>query len=325
MTNDNSRIEWTDATWNPTTGCSKVSVGCVNCYAEAVSTRWGITTKPWTHPHAAENVVLHPERLDQPLRWRKPRRIFVDSMSNLFHEQVPDDYIDQVFGVMAGAKQHTFQVLTKRPERMRRYLEDPQTKYRVWAAGRAVALRSETKSIRYLDWYDVVPVAGPGRGPDWCYPARWPLPNVWLGTSVEDQRVAGRVIDLVRTPAAVRFLSCEPLICPLDLTRIPVIEATDEQGTFGVYHNALTGHCQGPDDIIADHRVHWVIVGGESGPNHRPIDPEWVRSLRDQCTAAGTAFFFKQWGGRFPKEGGRELDGQVWDQMPETARIGAIA
>jgi protein gp37 len=104
-----------------------------------------------------------------------------------------------------------------------------------------------------------------------------------------------------------------------------VIEATDEQGTFGVYHNALTGHYQGPDDIIADHRVHWVIVGGESGPNHRPIDPEWVRSLRDQCTTAGTAFFFKQWGGRFPKEGGRELDGQVWDQMPETARIGAIA
>lgn len=275
MTNDNTRIEWTDATWNPTTGCSKVSAGCVNCYAEAVSHRWGHTTKPWTHPHAAENVVLHPERLDQPLRWRRPRRIFVDSMSDLFHEHVPDEYIDQVFGVMARAPQHTFQLLTKRPDRMRRYID---------RGPHLVDVRNPIDAFAFT-------------------PDEWPLPNVWLGTSVEDQRVAHRIGDLVFTPAAVRFLSCEPLIGSLDLS--PWMATYDDHGEF----------------VSSRSPLDWVIVGGESGPNHRPLDLGWVRTLRDQCTAARVSFFFKQVGGRTPKAGGRELDGRTWDEFPSAGGI----
>lgn len=264
MTNDNTRIEWTDATWNPTTGCSKVSDGCRFCYAEAVSHRFGHTSKPWTAPHAVEKVALHPDRLDQPLRWRKSRRIFVDSMSDLFHEQVPDDFIEEVFAVMARAERHTFQILTKRPKRMRDFLVSPQ--------------RSRWLSMRL------------------------PLSNVWLGTSVEDQRVADeRIGALVQTPAAIRFLSCEPLIGPLSLEGflIPWFAADDPR----YYEPGGRG-------------VDWVIVGGESGPNHRPIEERWVRGLRDECQEAGVAFFFKQWGGRTPKAGGRLLDGVTWDEMP---------
>lgn len=342
MTNDNTRIEWTDATWNPTTGCSKVSDGCRFCYAEAVSTRWGHTAKPWTHPHAAENVKLRPERLDQPLRWRKPRKVFVDSMSDLFHELVPDAYIDQVFGIMAAAPQHTFQVLTKRPACMRAYLSDPDAKYRIWEAARPIVERVTGKSM-----YDVVPVAKPGHGLQWCYPAQWPLPNVWLGTSIEDARVTDRISELVATPAAVRFLSCEPLIGPLDLAPWLSCEHAMETGTGDldtfrcdicgrvsryiddpmglVYTVDRNGSRFTRREVIAPgHLIDWVIVGGESGPHHRPIDPDWVRTIRDDCTAAGVAFFFKQWGGRTPKAGGRELDGREWDEMPATIAEDAV-
>lgn len=242
-----SAIEWTEATWNPVTGCSKVSPGCAHCYAEQISLRFGYSKKPWIPENATDNVCLHPERLDQPLQWQRPRVVFVNSMSDLFHELVPEEFILEVFRRMALASRHTFQILTKRPERMR-------------------------DVVNRL--YEVDMELG-----------REPLANVWLGTSIENSRFAWRVESLCETPAAVRFISAEPLLGP-------VADAID-----------LTN-------------LDWVIVGGESGHKHRPMQISWVRELRDQCVSAGVAYFFKQWGGRTPKAGGRELDGRTWDQMP---------
>lgn len=227
-------IRWTDAVWNPVTGCSKVSAGCVNCYAERISLRFKRSEHPWTHPFAAQNVKLHPERLKMPYTWRKPRRVFVNSMSDLFHELVPDDFIAEVFAVMVDLPQHTFQILTKRPERMA------------------------------------------------AWPGPWPA-NVWAGTSVEDRRVIGRIDQLRQCPAAVRFISFEPLI-----------------GAVGEVD--LSG-------------IHWAIVGGESGPGYRPMDVAWARELRDQCLDQEVAFFFKQSAG--PRtEMAPELDGVLWEQYP---------
>lgn len=237
-------IEWTDESWNPITGCSKVSPGCAHCYAETLSLRFGYSTKPWTPANAKANVILHPQRLGIPLRWRRPRMVFVNSMSDLFHPLVADEYIDRVFEVMIEAQRHTFQVLTKRPERMRDYMT--------------------RRADRLAD--GAVPT------------------NVWLGTSIENNRWVGRADALRETPAAVRFLSCEPL-----LGALPDLD--------------LTG-------------IDWVIVGGESGAHHRPLDLAWVRDLRDRCQDRGVAFFFKQVGGRTPKAGGRTLDDQTWDEMP---------
>ncbi len=282
-------IEWTDATWNPVTGCSKVSPGCVHCYAETMALtrltgREGYPGLPWTPENATTNVVLRPERLDIPLRWRKPRRVFVNSMSDLFHELVPIDYVARVFNVMASStltcdrrgcrhdddlggcwegEPHTFQVLTKRPERMRDVVSTlPSWVAEHWGGDATLSARMEFGD--------------------------WPLPNVWLGTSIENDRFTGRADALRETPAAVRFLSCEPLLGPL-----PSLD--------------LTG-------------IDWLIVGGESGPGARPMHPEWVRDLRDRAVAAGVAFFFKQWGGRTPKAGGRELDGRTWDEFPRPGR-----
>ena len=240
---DKTAIEWTDATWNPVTGCSKVSPGCANCYAETLALtrlagKTGYPGLPWTPENAAANVMLRPDRLRLPLGWKAPRRVFVNSMSDLFHDLVPWEYIDQVFDVMERAPQHTFQVLTKRPERMRAI-------------------------------------------------ARLVPPNVWLGTSIENNRWTVRADYLRETPRATRFLSCEPLLGPL-----PSLDLTD---------------------------IDWVIVGGESGPGHRPINPDWVRDLRDRSVAAGAAFFFKQWGGIRSKSGGRTLDGRTWDEYPPAA------
>lgn len=275
-----TNIEWTDATWNPVTGCSKVSPGCANCYAERMAlTRLagkpGYPGLPWTPENAEANVVLRPDRLDLPLRWRKPRRVFVNSMSDLFHERVPDGFVDRVFATMALAPQHAFQVLTKRPERMQAYLTDPCP----CRSGHlpSVHLRSR------VQWE----TAKLGREIDLFGDTEWPLPNVWLGTSIENDRFVGRADALRDTPAAVRFISAEPLLGPLP--------------SLG-----LTG-------------IDWLIVGGESGPGARPMDPEWVRDLRDRAVAAGVPFFFKQWGGRTPKAGGRELDGRTWDEYPRGA------
>jgi protein gp37 len=245
---DKSAIEWTDATWNPVTGCSKVSPGCAHCYAETLSLRFGWSKRVWLPEYAAENVVLHPERLDQPLRWRQPRRIFVNSMSDLFHELVPDEYIGQVFDRMALADWHSYQMLTKRPERMAAVVDAYYARHH-------------------------------GQGP---------LSHVWLGTSIENDRWTSRADALRGTPAAVRFISAEPLLGPL-----PSLDLS---------------------------QIDWLIVGGESGTGARPMEPSWARQLRDQALATETAFFFKQWGGRTPKAGGRELDGRSWDEYPPRAR-----
>lgn len=243
---DRSSIEWTEATWNPTTGCDRVSAGCDNCYALTLAKRlkamgaakYQNDGDPRTSGPGFD-VALHPDALDIPYGWKSPRTVFVNSMSDLFHARVPLDFVQQVFQVMANTPQHTYQVLTKRARRLR-----------------LVASK--------LDW-----------------PA-----NVWMGVSVESEAELSRVDDLRQVPAAVRFLSCEPLLGPLD--------GLDLEG------------------------IDWVIAGGESGPRHRPLDEAWVTGIRDACQSAHVAFFFKQWGGRTPKAGGRQLAGRTWDELPQT-------
>ncbi|URN01237.1 phage Gp37/Gp68 family protein [Actinomadura madurae] len=247
---DRSAIEWTESTWNPTTGCDRISAGCDHCYALTLAKRLKAMGNP-KYQHDGDfrtsgpgfGLTVHSDVLGLPYRWRAPRVVFVNSMSDLFHAQVPRDFVQQVFGVMADTPRHTYQVLTKRARRLRLLADD----------------------------------------------LPWP-PNVWMGVSVEDSSQMHRIDDLRAVPAAVRFLSLEPLLGPL-----PGLD--------------LTG-------------VGWVIAGGESGPGHRPMDPGWVRELRDQCADAGVPFFFKQWGGATPKAHGRELDGQLWDQMPALAATG---
>jgi len=232
---DNSAIEWTDATWNPVTGCTKISPGCKNCYAERLAVR--LRAMGNQRYRNGFSVTLHHDLLDLPLKWSRPRRIFVNSMSDLFHEAVPDDFIYQVFEAMKRADWHVFQILTKRSHRLA-----------ALAAG--------------LSW----------------------APNIWQGVSVENARQISRIRDLQTVGAAVRFLSVEPLLGP-------------------IHHLPLDG-------------VHWVIVGGESGPGRRAMEPAWAREIRDQCVRAGVPFFFKQWGGRTPKAAGRVLDLRTWDEMP---------
>lgn len=233
-----SEIEWTESTWNPVTGCSKISPGCKNCYAERMALRLQAMGQP-NYRNGFE-VTLQPHMLELPLRWRKPQRIFVNSMSDLFHERVPLSYIQQVFAVMRAAHWHRFQLLTKRAERLQE-------------------IESQIA---------------------------WPS-NVWMGVSVESRAYAGRIDALRAAGAAVKFLSLEPL-----LEAIP--------------HLDLSG-------------IHWMIAGGESGPHARPVRPEWITNLRDQCRRAGVAFFFKQWGGRNKKKTGRMLEGRTWDEMPTAA------
>ena len=230
-----SSIEWTEATWNPVTGCNKISPGCKFCYAEVMARRLkAMGQKNYVNGF---DLTLQPHMLARPLQWKKPQVIFVNSMSDLFHDDVPVEYIRRVFKVMESAHWHQFQVLTKRAERLEQVASE-------------------------LPWPE----------------------NVWMGVSVENDDYTSRIDHLRRTPAAVKFLSLEPLLGPLaDL---------DLQG------------------------IDWVIVGGESGRSPRPMDPAWVRSIRDQCVQAAVPFFFKQWGGRNKKKAGRELDRLTWDQMP---------
>ena len=262
---DRSAIEWCDASWNPVTGCDRVSPGCAHCYALELAPRlraMGVAKYVAARDGGrasgpAFGVTLHPGELDRPRRWRRPRRIFVNSMGDLFHADVPFDVVDLVFATMAACPWHTFQVLTKRPERMLAYCER-----------RYEQLAEELSALGAA-----VPV---------------PWPNVWLGVSVENRRWAWRVDVLRDVPAAVRFVSAEPLLGSLS-----------EMG--------LTA-------------VDWLIVGGESGSRHRPVRPEWVRELRDMALDAGVAFFFKQWGGRTPAAAGRLLDGREWAQFPPASR-----
>lgn len=237
-----SRIEWTEVTWNPVTGCSKISTGCDNCYAERMAKRLrGMGVARYSRGF---EVTLQEDLVEAPLRWRKPRTVFVNSMSDLFHQDVPTEFIKRVFATMAAAPQHQFQVLTKRSKRLRRLSPDLQ----------------------------------------------WPE-NVWMGVSVEAPNAYHRIEALQAVPAAVRFLSVEPLLAAVP--ELP-LEAID-----------------------------WVIVGGESGAGARPMNPDWVRSVRDRCAASGTPFFFKQWGGRNKKKAGRVLDGRTWDQFPVPVRRAA--
>ncbi len=238
-----SAIEWTDATWNPVTGCTKISAGCDNCYAERFAERFrGVAGHPYEQGF---DLTLRPGRIGQPLAWRTPRMIFVNSMSDLFHKHVPFAFVDSVFDTMERARWHTFQVLTKRSSLMRKYV-----------------------NARYKK--RLVPA------------------HIWLGVSVEDGTKLSRVQHLRDTHATTRFLSVEPLIGPV-----------------------------GEIDLSG---IHWVIAGGESGPNARPIRSEWAREVRDQCVEDGVPFFFKQWGGFRPKSGGRLLDDREWNELPNTPR-----
>lgn len=271
---DKAKIEWTDATWNPVTGCAKVSQGCKNCYALRDWARMSANPKTVYYGRQFSDVQCHPERLDQPLRWSKPRLIFVNSMSDLFHEAVPDEFIRAVFGVMALAPHHTFQVLTKRPERMLSFMR-----------------MVEGSSIyRHEDPMFSSITARFKNG----YPEQsWPLKNVWLGVSVENQAAADeRIPLLIQTPAAVRWISAEPLLGPIDLRR-----STGYPWIGGKF----------ADGRKFDGLLDWVVVGGESGCNARPMHPNWARSLRDQCKAADVPFLFKQWGEWAPRSG--ELTG----------------
>lgn len=236
----NSKIEWTESTWNPVTGCTKISIGCKNCYAERLALR----LKAAGSPNYANGfrVTVHPHSLKIPLRWKQPRIIFVNSMSDLFHKDIPFDFVSKIFNVMCEASHHRFQVLTKR-------------------SGRLLQLSGK------LPWPE----------------------NIWMGVTVESVDYTFRIDQLRQTGAAVKFVSFEPLLGP-----IPNIN--------------LEG-------------VGWVIVGGESGPGARPMKREWATGIRDQCLAAGVPFFFKQWGGVNKKKTGRTLDGQTWDEMPETSKL----
>ena len=238
---DKTNIEWADATWNPVTGCTKVSPGCAHCYAETMTIRF---RRGGPYLPGKTVIKLHRERLNDPGKWRAPRLVFVNSMSDLFHEEVPFEFVRDIFCTMKRYSHHTYQVLTKRPERLLEYVE-------------------------------------------WTNGERWP-DHVWAGVSVENQYwVHRRIPILAQIPAKVRFLSVEPLIKPVDLRA-----------------------------FLKD--IQWVIVGGESGPKARPMHPDWARRVRDDCLEAGVPFFFKQWGGRTSKAGGRILDGRAWDDMPHS-------
>ena len=283
---DKSSIEWTDATWNPVTGCSRVSKGCENCYAERLA-----ATRLRNHPSRQDltdsngrwngEVRFNPQWLDWPLRAQRPRRIFVAAHGDLFHENVPDAWIDSIFAVMALSGRHVFQVLTKRPERMREYMHVGEGRMAGAIMGWLAAGPAAPVPISPRRRFDLLRIADAGR--PWF---DWPPPNVWLGVSAEDQATADeRVPILLDTPPAVRWLSAEPLLGPLEIDA------------------SLAG-------------LDWVVAGGESGPGARPMEAAWARSLRNQCLCADVPFFFKQWGGRTSKAGGAVLDGREWRQFP---------
>jgi protein gp37 len=243
---ENSAIEWTDTTWNPVTGCTKISAGCDNCYAARFSERFrGVPGHPF---ETGFDLTLRPDRLQQPLEWKRPRMIFVNSMSDLFHKDIPKSHIAAVFDTMEKADWHIYQVLTKRSSLLMKFIND---RYRTRKAPR----------------------------------------HMWFGVSVENQQATSRIAHLQRANAGVRFLSVEPLIAPVGRLNLRGID--------------------------------WVIVGGESGPGARPMNPEWAIDVRNQCVAARVAFFFKQWGGRSPKIGGRLLEGREWNEFPSCRRARA--
>lgn len=290
-----STIEWTNKTWNPVTGCTKVSQGCKNCYAERIYERF--------HGHGSfKNVITHEEKLYDPIKWKQPAKIFVNSMSDLFHEDVPFDFIDMVFAIMGLCPQHTFQVLTKRSERMVEYFKSRADMAEIEEAAEIIVYTNphlffqkehynvEGKKsfiisnelqphLKTAGWYSGTTYVEFGDGDygkdsEFIYEGEYPFPNVWMGVSVENNEQAQRMQHLAEIDAAVKFLSCEPLLGPITLP----VDSNDGSGFFD-----------------------WIIVGGESGPGSRPMHPDWARSLRDQSKHTGAAFFFKQWGEYLPK------------------------
>jgi protein gp37 len=306
---DNTLISWTDASWPVVAGCTKASPGCANCYAIGESWRMGHNPNEKirsAYEGTAEKredgrrewsgiVRSLPERLDWPLKWRKPRRIFVCNMGDLFHEDVSDVHVLSVFGIMAACPQHTFQVLTKRPERMLRWFNQLGT--RAVAAARVFPEDSlEWRRRQVLRGAAIQATGAPL--PSIPEHPKWPLPNVWVGVTAENQEQADKRIPLLlQVPAAVRFASVEPMLGPVDLTQLARKDELPDWEDWTYFDDALTGFvankCGG--SILRPH-LNWVICGGESGPKARPMHPQWARDLRDQCQAAGTAFFFKQWG-----------------------------
>lgn len=269
-----SGITWTDKTWSPITGCTKVSAGCKHCYAEReVETRWSKNPKSVFFGREFTDVRIHADQLDKPQHWKKPCRIFVCPRGDLFHESVPDRFIAMVFAKMSEAKHHVFQVLTKRPERMLAWFE----------------------KLRPLQQMMVLP---PSPGSDGHstfvgFHDSWPLPNVWIGVSVEDQQSADeRIPQLMKTPAALRWVSIEPLLNAVDLT--------------ATLAGDILCRCNGCMSLTPDTRLDWVVVGGESGSHARPMHPDWARALRDQCAAADVPFLFKQWGEFIVPEDGEQ-------------------
>jgi protein gp37 len=295
-----TRIEWTETTWNPTTGCDRISPGCDNCYALTLARRlkamgqakYRLDGDPRTSgPGFA--VTVHAQAMTEPLRWRTPRKVFVNSMSDIAHARVGADAQARIWAAMALTARHQFQVLTKRPRRLATLLADPA--FLQMVAEHATHLISRHGGPSWqLDLGGQRLAGDSGRGGGWTvthgqdgnlWTPPWPLPNVWVGTSIESDDYCWRAEAIRIAPAAIRFLSLEPLLEPL-----PSLD--------------LTG-------------IHWVIVGGESGPGHRPLDLAWVRAIRDQCADLHIPLFFKQVGGATPKSGGRTLDGRIWDQFPE--------
>lgn len=303
-------IEWTEATWNPIAGCTVHSPGCTNCYAMRTAARLatipatapiyaGLTQPSKAGPVWTGKIAVNESTMLAPLIRKKPTMYFVNSMSDLFHESVPDYVIDQVFAVMALCGQHIMQVLTKRSERMREYLSHPDVRDRIECEmDQIIRERVDPLNRRSDDLRATAPDLD----------ETWPLPNVWLGVSVEDQKRADeRIPDLLATPAAVRFLSCEPLLGPVDINRVPSGYDAAGQPRW-LLHGPLSNYCQRHfprTDCRCERQqagINWVIVGGESGPGARPMHPDWARSLRDQCATAGVPFFFKQWGEFAPGE-----------------------
>jgi protein gp37 len=375
---ENSKIEWTDTTWNPVVGCTRVSAGCDNCYAVTMTKRLeamgqekytGLVNHGKNHFNGAVRTVE--DALPIPLSWRKPRKVFVNSMSDLFHEKVPFEFVDRAFAIMALTPQHTYQVLTKRPDRMAEYFNRHNGGIR-FPESLAAELDKIFPSVLVDD-------LGPGGDsivkreiPGWWdrlnkvegFGAAAP-PNVWIGTSVEDQKTADeRIPELLEIPARVRFLSCEPLLGPVDLRcytwQVKCLGCNAWRGAYSET-DAARGEIVCPEcgsyDLFESEwypddpkPIDWVIAGGESGHNARPMHPDWARSLRDQCQAAGVPFLFKQWGEWAPCENndellsygsglvrtaegsdwpkwrkigkhkaGRLLDGRTWDEYPEAA------
>lgn len=307
-----SKIEWTDASWNTVTGCDRASEGCKFCYAERMAKRLQAMGVPRYVDGFA--VRTHPEVLGEPFNWRKPRRIFVCSMGDLFHEDVPFEFIAAVYGVMGShlGSRHCYQVLTKRPDRMLEFYQRIQ-RFRPWIHCR-VQMKMHVADIPQ-DRFDATT------------PTPWPLPNVWVGVTAENQaRANERIPLLLEVPAVVKYISAEPLLGPIDLrSNLGGTLWMGGQRGCGATHRHSAPHENGtPGDVLHHHHddrckrgLDWVITGGESGPNARTMDPTWVRALRDQCVAADVPFFMKQWGGRDKKKAGSLLDGREWKEFPK--------